>query len=543
MKKILILLSLCVFVFGSYAQSKKVYKLRTPKDAVKLHLDNVTIRNDVDAALQAFDWTDSKLTDKQKYDIARHLLQIFDGEGFEVNTDKISDNPNYVDSSSHGEYIFHVMPQYPNIYLLRSEKDSLWRYSAKTVASIPKIYKRVYPMGLHHFADYFQKNFKNQYKILGLKIYQLIGLLIILIVLFLFHKILTFLFQKFILFVLARLAKAKLAVKYIVPVAKPLSLLMVFYIAMLLVPVLQLPIKAGAYVIVSLKASIPFFAMIVVYKLVDILIAYLEKLAEKTDSTLDDQLVPLLRKALKVFVIIVGILFILANFNFDITALLAGLSVGGLALALAAQDLLKNFFGSIMIFMDRPFQVGDWVTASGIDGDIEEVGFRATRIRTFHNSVTYVPNGKLADMVVDNMGMRRYRRYKTMISITYDTAPEIMDVYVEGLRKIVENHPNTRKDSYHVYVNSFAGSSIDILFYIFFEVPDWGQELKARHEVNLAIVKLADQLGVRFAFPTQTVHVEDFPEKKSLTPEPTNDTQDALRGKVDKFIAEEYQSK
>lgn len=548
MKKITSLfLFFVLFIGNAIGQSSTGNQPKTPREAVKMHLHNLTSpkSKQPSKSIQAFDWSETSFTKEEKIEIAHKLWQIFDAEAIEINYDRISNDPNFIDgdTTNGGQHIYVIAGHLPNIYLIKNKETQEWLYSSNTVKAIPKIFKEEFPLGLHHLASYFHHNFKTGYKFLGLKVFQLIGLLIIIISLLIIYKLCTYLFQKLIGLVIQKFAKARLAAKYIVPVAKPLSLLFVFYLATLFISVLQLPITMGKYLVLSMKAAIPFFAMLVVYKLIDILIAYLEKLAERTESTLDDQLVPLLRKALKVFVIIVGILFVLANFEFDITALLAGLSVGGLALALAAQDLLKNFFGSIMIFLDRPFQVGDWVTASGIDGDIEEVGFRATRIRTFHNSVTYVPNGKLADMVVDNMGLRKYRRYKTYIAVTYDTPPALLNAFVDGLRKIVDTHPDTRKDYYNVYVNTFNNSSIDILFYIFFAVPTWPQELNARHEVNVAIMKLAEELGVRFAFPTQTIHVEDMPEKEPKTPVYGELQDRELKEKVDKFIVAEYSNK
>jgi MscS family membrane protein len=229
-------------------------------------------------------------------------------------------------------------------------------------------------------------------------------------------------------------------------------------------------------------------------------------------------LVPLIKKALKIFVVIIGALAILSNLNVDIIPLLAGLSIGGLAFALAAQDTIKNFFGSIMIFIDKPFQIGDWITSGNIDGTVEEVGFRATRIRTFRNSVTYVPNGMIADSTVDNHGLRAYRRFYTHIAITYDTPPELINLFVDGLRQIVEKHPHTRKDYYNIYLNDMADFSLNIMFYIFFEVPGWPEELKSRHEILIEVIRLAEELGINFAFPTQTLHMETFPEKKGNSP-------------------------
>jgi MscS family membrane protein len=347
-----------------------------------------------------------------------------------------------------------------------------------------------------------------------------LGILILIFLGFSIYKMLNFVFERLISQTLSRLGYKNIARNFILPIAKPFSLLVIFFLMMILVPVLQLPAEISRYVIKGLRGFWPLFATLIFYHLVDILGIYLQQVAIKTDSTLDDQLVPLLRKTLKAFVIIVGGLFILQNLDFNITALLAGLSIGGLAFALAAQDTIKNFFGSLMIFIDKPFQIGHWITAGGgdIDGTVEEVGFRSTRIRTFRNSVTYVPNGKLADMIVDNHGLRQYRRFYTQISITYDTPPELIEIFVEGLKTIVMKHPETRKDYFNIYLNDLASYSLNIMFYVFFEVPTWPEELKARHELILEVIKLAEKLNVRFAFPTQTLHMETFPEKKPLTP-------------------------
>jgi MscS family membrane protein len=284
--------------------------------------------------------------------------------------------------------------------------------------------------------------------------------------------------------------------------------------------VLQLPAEIWTWVLVIFRTLKPFLITIIFYKLVNVVAAYFGKLATKTESTLDDQLVPLLRKTLKAFVIIIGTLFILRDgLNLDIIPFLTGLSIGGVAIALAAQDTIKNFFGSVMIFIDKPFQVGDWITSGDIDGTVEEVGFRSTRVRTFRNSLMYVPNGKIADATLDNHGLRQYRRFFTTLTLTYDTPPVLIEEFVKGLREIVLAHPHTRKDMYHIYFNNLSSYSQDIMFYIFFEVPTWGEELACRHEVLVQTVKLANTLGVRFAFPTQTLHMESFPEKKGLVPD------------------------
>lgn len=536
----LLLGTICLMLTStSFGQYKD---LTSPQKAVITHLKN--LQDDSyypKVSISAFDWTGSDLSTSQKIKIAVKLKQVYDGEGYYIEVDKIPNNPDYRDSARNNilRYVVYDVQGFEGIYLEKVKGE--WKYAVASIKLIPKKFKHVYPFGLHVLVDWTM-GFDHNNKYLGLYVYQHVGIFLLLVLAFIFHKLLTLLFKRIFGVLIYRWGRLKIGGKYILPVARPFSLLLVFYMLAIMVPVLQLPASSGHYVIIILRASLPFFGMMVFYKLVDVLVAYLEKLAERTESTLDDQLVPLLRKALKVFVVIIGVLFILANFDFDVTALVAGLGVGGLAVALAAQDMLKNFFGSIMIFMDRPFQIGDWVTGNGIDGDIEEVGFRATRIRTFHNSLIYVPNGMLADMTIDNMGMRKYRRYKTYIAVTYDCPPDLLDAFVEGLKKIVENHKDTRKDYYNIYVNSFNSSSVDILFYIFFAVATWPEELKARHEINLEIMRLAEALGVRFAFPTQTLHVEDIPGQLPKTPT-YNESREEMDAKVDAYFNKDSGSK
>ncbi len=472
--------------------------------------------------------------------LAVKLLQIYDGLGFEVPTNLFPNDPDYTDSTRTGKSVFVLERASDNVPELIKNKvviekvDGKWLYSAEFVSRINDLHKKVYPFGTHRILNMVPKF--GHYQFLGLDLWQYTGILILIVMAFILHKVLTILIGKILSKLMLRFGQLRMAGEPIIAVSKPLSLLVIFVLLSIFVPVLQLPIVFGKYVIILLKASVPLFTMLMAYKMVDVLGIYLMKMAERTENTLDDQLVPLLRKALKTFVVIIGIVFILQNLQFNVMALITGISIGGLAIAFAAQDTIKNFFGSIMIFIDRPFQVGDWVVTDGIDGDIEEVGFRSTRVRTFHNSIVYIPNGKFADMTIDNMGKRKYRRYKTYLGVTYDTPPHLIEGFIDGIEKIVLNHPKTRKDYYNIFLNNFAASSLEVLLYIFFEVPNWTEELRVRQEINLEIIKLADKLGVRFAFPTQTLHIEDFPEKKSLTPD-SYLTEEDIRKEMEQFGA------
>ena len=283
-------------------------------------------------------------------------------------------------------------------------------------------------------------------------------------------------------------------------------------------PVLNFP--AAVESIVNQIASLLGAGALVLlgFRGVDIFTDVLKRRAELTESRLDDQLVPLTNTTLKVATLVIGMLFILGNLGINITSLIAGLGLGGLAVALAAQDTFRNLLGGVTIFADRPFQVGDWVVVGNIEGTVEYVGFRSARVRTFYNSVVTVPNARMVDTYVDNMGLRQWRRYKTTLGLAYHTTPDQMQAFTEGIRALIRANPSMRKDYYIVEFLDFGATSLEILVYCFITAPDWNAELRTRHVVNLDIMRLAEELGVEFAFPTQTLHVASLPGQPAEIP-------------------------
>lgn len=449
----------------------------------------------------------------EKYAIK--LKQILDGNGVYIQMSSLPTAANYTDSvTNNSTYVLDK--QFPQIYL--EKINGKWYYSKETESKIPQLYKLVFPFGIH-LQQYFVGSFWNQ-EFLGIKIWQYLCLLLMLVVFYIIFVLLNALFS--IVFklikkstVLSSVLNDDLSTK---KVRRLLSLLLSTIVVKVFIPLLTLPPLITAILLKGLDILSIFFILFLVLKIVSVIFDALKKSADKTESKMDDQLLPVLQKIVVSVVWIIGLVYVLSYLNLNLTAILAGLSIGGLALALAAQDTVKNFFGSVMIFLDRPFQIGDWIHFDDVDGIVEEVGIRSTRIRTFSNSLVYVPNAHLADATIDNMGLRQFRRYKTTLGVTYDTNPEIINVFVEGIKEIIMIHPTTRKDYFEVSLEGFGASSLNILLYCFFEADDWSKELKGKHEVNYAIIKLANDLGVRFAFPTQTIHIEDFPEKNSLTP-------------------------
>ncbi len=465
-------------------------------------------------------------------DLAVKLQQIFEGKGVIVRASQIPNDPNYMDSTTKAAHKYYFdKDRLPEIYLEKS--GSQWKFSPFSVSQINRIHAETYPFGTDELLNLLPKIGTDHY--FGFQLWQIFGLVILTLLTFLLFWIFTFLVDRVLLYLMNRLGYGAIGKNYLLPIAKVTSFYLLVVVLSFLLRVLQLPAEIWAWIVLVFRTLKPFLITLIFYKIVDVVAAYFASLAAKTVSTLDDQLVPLLRKTMKSVVILLGTLFILKDgFNLDIIPFLTGLSIGGIAIALAAQDTIKNFFGSVMIFIDKPFQVGDWVTSGEIDGIIEEVGFRSTRIRTHRNSLMYVPNGKIADAVVDNHGLRQYRRFTTTLTLTYETSPELIQQFVSGLREIILSHPKTRKDLYHVYFNNLSSYSQDIMFYIFFEVPTFKEELEARHEILLQIVKLAQVLGVRFAFPTQTLHLESWPEN------PNQEQVESKKSSYERILKEFY---
>ncbi|MEE8143680.1 MAG: mechanosensitive ion channel family protein, partial [Planctomycetota bacterium] len=348
---------------------------------------------------------------------------------------------------------------------------------------------------------------------LFLEHWQWLAAVVVLLLAWIVDKIAVFFTRNVVVRILRRQGSLQRTAKAAEAASRSVGLFAFAGVAALLIPFLELPPGGERFAYVLAKMIGALGAMLLAYRLADLAGARLEDAASRTESKLDDQLAPMARKCLKVLITVGAVLFVLDNLEVDILSFVAGLGVIGIGVGLAARDTFANLFGSLTVFTDKPFQVGDWVIIGGVEGTVDEIGFRSTRVRTFYNSLVSVPNSKLVDTAIDNMGARRWRRYRTILSICYDTPAEKIEAFCAGIRRIVEASSVMRQDYYMVFLNDFGPSSLDILVYVFFDVPDWGAELAARQNFMLEIIRLAEKLGVGFAFPTQTVHLESTPEK------------------------------
>lgn len=257
-----------------------------------------------------------------------------------------------------------------------------------------------------------------------------------------------------------------------------------------------------------------------IWRLTDLIIEALLFKAAKTDTKFDDVIYPMIRTTIRIFIVIATIIYGGLALNINVWPALTAIGIGGIGFAFAAKDTIENFFGSATVLIDRPFGVGDWVSIGDVEGTVEQIGFRSTRVRTFYNSLITVPNANLVRAAVDNYGKRRYRRWKCNVGVQYDTSPEKIVAFCEGIRELVRTHPYTRKDYFQVWLNQFGPSSLDVLIYVFYETPDWSTELRERERLMLDMMRLADKLGVEFAFPTQTVHL--YKEEHGTTHAPAS---------------------
>jgi MscS family membrane protein len=439
--------------------------------------------------------------------LAEDLKKVLDGRNLWVVMEKLSDNNGYKDKAKVSR--FDLFPDNLGGIAWARNEQGLWLLTPESLKRIPELYRETFPWDLQNAVDLLPSWFR--YRFMSVELWQILGILFLLLV----ARILRMLLVAFITRYVNRWVKrldAEWMDRGITRCTGPLSGFVVAGILWIGLPILQLNAKVLklGYVVVHLIAagSLVWLG----FRIVDMVSDVFAIRAEKTESKLDDQLVPLVRKSLKMVVAVIGGIFVLQNLDVDVGSLLAGLGLGGLAFALAAKDTVANFFGSLMIFIDKPFQVGDAVKiGTNVEGTVEEVGFRTSRVRTYYNSVMTVPNALVTNSTVDNMGMRQYRRYKTVFGLTYDTKPEKVQAFCEGVRAIIQATEGMRQDYYVVEFQGFGASSLDILMNAFTMAEDYNTDMRIRSHLNLQILRLAEGLGVCFAFPSHSLYVESMP--------------------------------
>lgn len=220
-------------------------------------------------------------------------------------------------------------------------------------------------------------------------------------------------------------------------------------------------------------------------------------------------LFPLLSKVIKVFILLLAIVAIASEFDFkQLNSILAGVGIGGAAIALASQDLIKNFFGGFIVLTDRAFNVGDFINVDSNEGTVEELGFRSTKIRTLGQELIVVPNSKFTDGAVINYTNRNLRRASFKVGATYNTSSEKLKIIIEKIKNMLDLHPMVKENSALVKFDNFNSSSLEILIQFMINTGDYGQYMNVKDEINFKIMDLFEEEGVSFAFPSMSLYME-----------------------------------
>lgn len=508
--KTLLLFALASSLYANF------FDLSNPRNTMKTFIKNMKDykngeNSKIEQAKQALNLSEIPEDIRSELGInkSRSLINTIDRIRF-VNYDLIPTDPNT------DEWTFSKLENGNAEITIKKQDNGQWLFSKRTIETI-QVYEDIVKNNEVARGVTALNDWKSQLKakmpawtaneVLLLKNGQWLGFLTLLLIAYLFARIARLYIGSIILGVFKKRG-IKLNEKEELSFLIPFGLSVLFITLFLTTALLELDIETHKLLSRAFLILLTIFSVFASVKMVNIVSIYFEGLAKKTETKFDDVLIPLLSTAAKILVWAIGLILIGHSLTVDVKNIIAGLGIGGLAFALAAKDTLSNLFGSLTVILDRPFEIGDWVKfGNGVEGTVETVGFRSTRVRTFYGSEVTVPNNQLTNIHIDNMGRREFRRFSTKISLEYSTPVEKIEAFCEGIRNLIIKHPKTRKDYFHVYLCEMADSSLNVMLYLFWKVPDWSMELNEKHRLLVDIIRLAKDLEVEFAFPTQTHHV------------------------------------
>jgi MscS family membrane protein len=402
------------------------------------------------------------------------------------------------------------------LYMERSGPN--WRFSKVTVNDIPTIFREIEPQiskrDMRELADatntwltirtYVPEALKG--KTLLIEDWQWVAGILALFGLFLIHRTLLYLFRLFIVAALAPRLGLPPTLN-LRPLGRPLAFVVLTTALQIFLLTIDLPMDVHTTV-VEWISTVRIVALVVLgIYLVDIFGERLSHRASRTPSTVDDILYPLVQKALWLIVVLAGIAQILSVHGVNVSGLVAGLGLGGLAFALAAKDTVENIFGSVAILIDQPFRVGDAINVGGVSGTVEQIGLRSTRLRTPENSLISMPNSKVIAGHVDNLGARQFFRSRVTLNIAYDTPIQSVEALCVGIRELLASHPLCKKDAVAVYIHDLQPSGITLLIQFHLNVRDWAVEQSTREKIFIAILTLIQTLRIRLTAPPQEIKV------------------------------------
>jgi len=379
----------------------------------------------------------------------------------------------------------------------RSDGVLIWKISNQTVAEIPHLYEYY---GYGPFEESLSKIFPDA-EFFGWQVWQWVLWLLNLVLTFVLAFIITWIVN---LFVGRKDTAMRSQIKRFV--AWPVRFLL--WLLLEQVGLSFIGLSMTVRTIFRFDPVLPFVLTWTAVRLVDLIVFWWGERLRRSGR--EDAIVLLrpARTAIRVTIIIAALLFWLDNMGLKVSTLLAGLGVGGLAVALAAQDTLKNLLGSVMILLDKPYRVGQRIVAKGHDGIVEEIGLRSTRLRLLTGHQTTIPNDEMANTDIENIGQRPHIRRLANIGITYDTPPEKIEKAVDIILKILDNHEGMDPGfPPRAYFNEYDPYSLNILVLYWYHPANYWGYMKFGQWVNLQIAREFQKEGIKFAFPTTTTYL------------------------------------
>lgn len=272
-----------------------------------------------------------------------------------------------------------------------------------------------------------------------------------------------------------------------------------------------LPLSSEIDVLISrlFRSVLVILAASCLWNLVGLYVEHSEEYGGLPGVEIDLILVPFLSRVLKVVIAALALIVLLQEWDYDVNGFIAGLGLGGLAFALAAQQTLSNVFGGIVIITDKPFSIGDWILTPTVEGIVEDINFRSTKIRTFEQAVVTVPNSTLANEPVTNWSRMGKRRITFTLRLTFDTPREKIEKCIQRIRKMLQDHPDIHPETIFVFFDSYGDSSLNIFLYFFTRTTVWEEYLRVKEDVNLRIMGILEEEGVSLAFPSTSIYFEN----------------------------------
>ncbi len=264
-------------------------------------------------------------------------------------------------------------------------------------------------------------------------------------------------------------------------------------------------IQSKIFLIIKFSAAIN--SGYLAFRFVDLIELSLLKLSKRDDNALDDQFVLSSKKIIRIAVLLLVLIIVLENFGINVSGIITGLGIGGLAIALAAQDTLGNLFGSLTILFDKPFKVGDYIIISDNSGTVERIGLRSTKLRTRNNFLVTVPNHVITNSITQNITERKIIRVDQTIGLIYGTKPDIIQNVIKGIKDIVNSDKNTTEDVY-AFFSTFNNYSLDLAITYYIDPPDYWISKEVQDRINFKIMELCKTVGAEMAFPTQTLELK-----------------------------------